>query len=75
MTMQDWRGSTILRGSIVVYPVRQYSAMWMVEAWVVEVRPDTDELVVRRMSTSATAKRLSRNTQTTIGSNCATVVQ
>lgn len=35
--MIDWRGTPITPGSIIVYPGRQSSSMWMVEAEVLEV--------------------------------------
>jgi hypothetical protein len=35
--VNDWRGTPIKKGSIIVYPGRQSSAMWMVEAEVLEV--------------------------------------
>lgn len=38
--MKDWRGTPIVPGSIVVYPGRQSSSMWMVEAEVLEVFQD-----------------------------------
>lgn len=33
----DWRGTPIVPGSIVVYPGRQSSHMWMIEAEVLEL--------------------------------------
>lgn len=35
--MKDWRGTDIKQGSIIVYPGRQSSHMWMVEAEVIEI--------------------------------------
>ena len=35
--MNDWRGTPIARGSIIVYPGRQSSSMWMVEAEVLDI--------------------------------------
>jgi hypothetical protein len=35
--MIDWRGTEIKPGSIIVYPGRQSSSMWMVEAEVMEI--------------------------------------
>jgi hypothetical protein len=37
--MKDWRGVEIHVGDLVVYPGRQGSSMWMVEAEVVELIP------------------------------------
>jgi hypothetical protein len=33
----DWRGTPIQVGALVVYPGRQSSSMWMVEAEVIEI--------------------------------------
>jgi len=38
--MKDWRGTLITPGSIIVYPGRQSSSMWMVEAEVLEIFQD-----------------------------------
>lgn len=38
--MIDWRGTVIEPGSIVVYPGRHSSSMWMVEAEVLEIFQD-----------------------------------
>lgn len=38
--MKDWRGIPIVPGSIIVYPGRQSSHMWMVEAEVLSVFQD-----------------------------------
>lgn len=38
--MKDWRGTPIEPGSIIVYPGRQSSSMWMVEAEVLEIFQD-----------------------------------
>ena len=38
--MIDWRGIDIVPGSIVVYPGRQGSHQWMVEAEVLEIFQD-----------------------------------
>lgn len=35
--MKDWRGTDILPGSIIVYPGRASSHMWMIEAEVLEL--------------------------------------
>lgn len=35
--MRDWRGNRIEIGSLIVYPQRQSSHMWMVEAKVTEI--------------------------------------
>lgn len=35
--MNDWRGTPITKGAIIVYPGRQSSHMWMVEAEVIDV--------------------------------------
>lgn len=35
--MFDWRGNEIVVGSIVVYPGRQSSSMWMIEAEVLAI--------------------------------------
>lgn len=35
--MNDWRGTPIVKGSLIVYPGRQSSSMWMMEAEVLEV--------------------------------------
>lgn len=35
--MKDWRGTPIVPGSIIVYPGRKSSSMWMVEAEVLEI--------------------------------------
>lgn len=37
----DWRGTLISEGSTIVYPVRQGSSMWMVEATVLFVHSET----------------------------------
>jgi hypothetical protein len=37
--MNDWRGTEVGVGDLVVYPGRQGSHMWMVEAEVVELVP------------------------------------
>ena len=43
--MKDWRGKAIKRGSSVVYPGRQGSVIWVVEAEVLEVKDE--EIVVQ----------------------------
>ena len=35
--MKDWRGTPIVKGSIIVYPGRRGSHQWMVEAEVLEI--------------------------------------
>jgi hypothetical protein len=35
--MLDWRGTPIVKDAIVIYPGRQSSSMWMVEAIVLDV--------------------------------------
>lgn len=35
--MNDWRGTPIVAGSIIVYPGRQGAHQWMVEAEVLEI--------------------------------------
>ncbi len=35
--MKDWRGTSIVPGSIIVYPGRHRSHMWMMEAEVLEI--------------------------------------
>lgn len=35
--MNDWRGTPIVKGSLIVYPGRQSSHMWMMEAEVLDV--------------------------------------
>lgn len=37
MTFHDWRGTEIKAGSIVVYPSRQSSSMWVNEGVVIDV--------------------------------------
>lgn len=39
--MKDWRGTSIDIGSIVVYPSRQGSSLWMSEGEVVGLKPFT----------------------------------
>lgn len=39
--MKDWRGTPIAVGSIVVYPSRQGSSLWMSEGEVVATKPFT----------------------------------
>lgn len=39
--MKDWRGTPIVNGSIVVYPSRQGSSLWMSEGEVVGLKPFT----------------------------------
>jgi hypothetical protein len=36
----DWRGTPIETGALIVYPGRQSSHMWMVEAEVIEIREE-----------------------------------
>ncbi len=43
--MKDWRGKTIKRGSIILYPGRKGSSIWVVEAEVFEVR--NNEIIVQ----------------------------
>jgi len=38
--MNDWRGTPIEPGSLIVYPGRHSSSMWMVEAEVLEILQD-----------------------------------
>ena len=38
-SITDWRGHEIKAGSVVVYPQRQSSSMWMVEAVVEKIHP------------------------------------
>lgn len=38
--MKDWRGNPVVPGSIIVYPGRQSSHLWMVEAEVLEIFQD-----------------------------------
>jgi hypothetical protein len=38
--MKDWRGNAIEPGSLVVYPGRHASHMWMVEGEVIEIFQD-----------------------------------
>lgn len=40
--MRDWRGTLIFPGTYIVYPVRQSSLMWMVEARVEELAETED---------------------------------
>lgn len=37
--MKDWRGTEIKVGSLIVYPVRQSSSLWVNEARVTEIIP------------------------------------
>lgn len=42
--VKDWRGTELKVGSIIVYPVRQSSSMWVNEATVIsfeEIKPET----------------------------------
>lgn len=43
--MNDWRGTAIVPGAKVVYPVRASSVMWMVEGKVLKVL--SDHIVVK----------------------------
>lgn len=42
--MRDWRGNLIDVGSYIVYPQRQGSSMWMVEARVDEITEREDSM-------------------------------
>lgn len=46
MKITDWRGVEIKVGDVVVYPGRQSSSMWMVEAVVEELIPGNPEAKV-----------------------------
>lgn len=52
--MRDWRGTEIVAGSIVVYPSRQFSSMWITEGEVVEVKGG--KVAVRKNRSSADHK-------------------
>lgn len=48
--MKDWRGKSIKRGTRVVYPGRQGSSIWVVEAEVLSV--EEGEIVVQPVRTT-----------------------
>lgn len=48
--MKDWRGKTIKKGVKVVYPGRQGSSIWVVEAEVISV--DGNEILAQPVRTT-----------------------
>ena len=51
--MKDWRGKAIKKGSRIVYPGRQGSSIWVVEAEVLGVKDGG--IVVQPVRTTGTA--------------------